>query len=153
MDMLSNKGVQWDLAVTQTFSRVIAKKPLSQYNEVKKQIIKHYDKLGCIYLLFPEFRLTTLEIHFHGVLKIIDKVKYQQNLFYLGQMGFSKIKFMDKPEKWFEYCMKDYVTNQKTLGFNNIELDNINQYEDWIRSNINLTLPNDIPPSLESEED
>jgi len=132
MEIVSLHGIQWDIAFTQTFSKIHTHKPLSQFNETAPHLCKTLGRMGVLYVIFPEFRLLTGDIHYHGVLKVIDKVRYQKNRYELKRYGYTCFKFIDNIDKWISYITKDYEVNQKTLGTSHITRENYDQYESQI---------------------
>lgn len=100
------KTKQWNIAYTQTFKNLKAKRPISQYREVYRQLKQQLDKMGISYVVIPEFTLRG-DIHFHGVINVIDKVKYTKNQWKLNDLGHHLLKYIDNQDEWIKYCLKD----------------------------------------------
>lgn len=94
-------------AITITIKRLHNKSPLGQFKET---IVYITDILSdsCEFELYPEWRHSTGEIHYHGAIKIVDYIKWlKSTLPSLKRLGFNCIKKMDNPKKWYEYCNKE----------------------------------------------
>lgn len=66
------------------------------------------------YILFPEFTELTSRLHYHGVIRIDDRIKFHHIKYKLDNIGITKIDKLKTPKdhiSWLVYCMKDWAVN------------------------------------------
>lgn len=103
------------LAYTQTISNLRTKMPASQFKESAPYLTKTLGR-STEYLLVPEWRTNTGEIHYHGIILVKDKVKwFKETLPALKSLGFEKIKNIDWIEKWIDYIVKEAEVANRIL--------------------------------------
>lgn len=101
----SNEVVEY--AITLTFKKLHCKSPYGQFKETAPAITKLLHR-SCKFELFPEWRHATGDIHYHGIIRIVDHIKWlKQTLPSLKGHGFILIKKIDNKSKWDEYCKKE----------------------------------------------
>lgn len=106
-------------AITVTFAKLIHKTPKGMFRETIQHLQKTLAK-SCDYEIYPEFRIVTGDIHYHGTIAIKDKIKwYKQTLPSLKRMGYVKVKKIDDLQGWTKYLQKEYSI---TKGILDIEL-------------------------------
>lgn len=118
--MVSPKNQDDDFyAYTQTFSGIphnLSAK--GQFKRYYRDVISALEK-STEFELFPEWRMTTGEIHFHGTLYIKDKIKWiKQTMPFLKRLGFIKIIKIKDLQGWLEYCQKESKIACEILGLN-----------------------------------
>jgi hypothetical protein len=97
----------WCYAVTITFKRLVLKTPFGQFKETAPYLTKLLQECAD-FELYPEWRHTTGDIHYHGCIFIWDFVKwFKRVLPSLKNQGFLLLKKIDKPDKWLTYCKKE----------------------------------------------
>lgn len=113
-------------AITITFKRLHCKSPFGQFKETAPAITKLLHR-SCRFELFPEWRHATGDIHYHGIIWIVDTIKWlKQTLPSLKGHGFVLIKKIDNYSKWEEYCIKErgvangILPDQITLPINKV---------------------------------
>lgn len=86
-----------------------------QHKEVIQYILRTFGT-GVEAIIYPELTENGM-IHYHGFLKIIDKVKYRKAQYLLRKnLGYNYFKLIDNVEKWKEYCAKDKDTMEILLS-------------------------------------
>lgn len=94
-------------AITVTFSKLLARTPNGMFKETIPELSRVL-WLSTDFLIWPEWRLATGDIHYHGVVYIYDKIKWHKStLPALKRFGFFKIKPIDNYDKWIKYCTKE----------------------------------------------
>lgn len=94
-------------AITITFSKLLARTPNGMFKETIPELSRVL-WLSTDFLIWPEWRLATGDIHYHGVIYIHDKIKWHKStLPSLKRFGFFKIKPIDNYDKWIKYCTKE----------------------------------------------
>lgn len=69
------------------------------------------------YEMYPEWRMVSGTIHYHGVIIIKDKIKWlRQTLPRLKRNGFIKIKPVREFMGWIEYCSKEAKEAKEILN-------------------------------------
>lgn len=108
-----NKVVQGKqvYAITVTFKLLHRSTPLGQFWETAPYLCKLLER-STDFVIVPEWRITNGSIHYHGVVKIKDTIKWlKQTLPRIKSMGFILIKPCDDKEgiseKWKQYYTKD----------------------------------------------
>jgi len=99
-------GTETVYAYTQTFKCLRNKRPRAQFKETIVFLTKTLAR-SCLYTIIPEWRYTTGEIHYHGILCIKDSIKwFKQTLPTLRYQGYICLKPIDNLEKWIDYIVK-----------------------------------------------
>lgn len=79
------------------------------------QILKKIRTVSKEFTLYPELGVSGSNIHFHGVIKLHDEIKwYKSVLPILKRNGFIKIKAKYN-DGWLEYCTKDWEVFKNVL--------------------------------------
>lgn len=67
--------------------------------------------------LIPEWRMTTGDIHYHGILQIVDPIKWiKHTIRALKRLGFILIKPIDNLDKWTKYYTKEENIARAIVG-------------------------------------
>lgn len=94
-------------AITVTFKRLFSKSALGMFKETAPVLTRILHQ-STSYELYPEWRHTTGDIHYHGKVVIKDYIKwFKSTLPYLKRLGFCLIKKIDNMEKWDNYLKKE----------------------------------------------
>lgn len=94
-------------AITITFGYLRCKTPQGQFKETIPYLTKILNR-SCEFQIWPEWRVTTGHIHYHGTVVIKDKIKwFKETVPQLGSLGFKLIKKIDDKTKWETYCKKE----------------------------------------------
>lgn len=105
-------------ALTVTFKYLHCKSPKGQFKETAPYLTKLLSR-STEFWIIPEFRHTTGDIHYHGVIKIKDYIKWHKStLPSLKSLGFICIKLIhkDKYDGWEEYCKEEIYIAKGLLG-------------------------------------
>jgi len=103
------------LAYTQTFKSVHSKRPMGQFRETAPYLTKLLDR-AADFIIVPEWRDTNGSIHYHGILILRDRYKWQKStLPSLKCLGFVLIKPIDNMVKWIEYFIKDALLAEQLV--------------------------------------
>lgn len=82
------------------------------YEEHSVLIRRHLNKFSSYYLLYPEFSQDA-RLHYHGVIRIKDFIKYGKTKHMLDrQVGYTNIKHLLSHIdhlRWLMYCKKEYT--------------------------------------------
>lgn len=81
----------------------------------KEEIIRQLNKCSSYYCLYPEFDDVS-RLHYHGVIKIKDMVKWHHIKYKVDKVGFAKLKKMKGHKehlRWLVYSMKNWPVNKK----------------------------------------
>lgn len=93
--------------------------PKAPFIDPNMQFSAHLERLkvlkkSTLFILIPELD-TNGRLHFHGIIKIVDSVKfYKQSLPTVKYGGFTLIKH-NPNDKWVEYCLKEYIHTSRIL--------------------------------------
>lgn len=94
-------------AITITFGYLKCKTPQGQFMETIGYITKILNR-SCEFRIWPEWRVTTGHIHYHGTVWIKDKIKwFKDTIPKLNSLGYKLIKKIDDESKWETYCKKE----------------------------------------------
>lgn len=100
----------------------------AQFSGTWKYLKKILEKCSDYYITV-EFTLQG-NIHYHGALKIKDKAEYQKAIRKIRTIvGNTFIRYIDDPERWFMYCVKDVEHYKKLLPVN-LPMINLNRDKD-----------------------
>lgn len=95
------------LALTVTFRSLHSKSPEGQLKETLPALTLLLHR-SCYFDIYPEYRITTGDIHYHCMIRIFDKIKWlKSTLPSLKGLGFILVKKIDDLEKWTSYCLKE----------------------------------------------
>lgn len=109
-----DKFDEYPIAFTQTVNFTLAKSYTGQYDEALKVLTREFGN-SCDALIFPELTLNG-RIHFHGVIKVVDRAAYFRSIARLKyKLGHNLFKLIDNVEKWKLYCLKDVATMERIL--------------------------------------
>lgn len=99
-------------AITITFKRLLSKSAFGMFKETAPVVTRILHP-STKYELYPEWRHTTGEIHYHGKIVITDYIKwFKSTLPMLKRLGYCCIKKVDNMEKWDKYLKKEmYIAN------------------------------------------
>lgn len=96
--------------------------PKFLFESYKESITKILNGFSKYYILYPEFGMKNLaqpRLHFHGIIKIHDMVKFYKTIHTLHKLvGFTKIdkiKDHNNHMKWLMYCQKEYAATHHIL--------------------------------------
>lgn len=143
-----------DYALTITFKHLHTKSPKGMFKETAPYLTKLLNR-STIFSIVPEFRHTTGDIHYHGVIQITDYIKWHKDtLPSLKRLGYVCIKmiggkscvlkrsYYDMFKGWEKYYTKeidiargllgDYFPITKEIVFKPKELKTSNVMEDYI---------------------
>lgn len=114
-----NKTVEskTEYAFTMTFKRLNCKTPRGQFYETAPYLTKVLER-STSFSIMPEWRHTTGDIHFHGILRIYDMIKWlKQTLPTLKSMGFLLLKPLKEKGKegWNDYYNKEIIIAEGIL--------------------------------------
>lgn len=105
-------------ALTLTFKYLQNKTPKGQFKETIVYLTKLLNR-STKYKLWPEWRRTSGDIHYHGVVEIKDDIKwFKETLPRLKLQGYLLIKKIDNLDKWLFYCQKDAIIASGILEIN-----------------------------------
>lgn len=106
---LKDKELSKWLAVTFTYSNIKNKTPYGQFKETVIKLIQQLQE-SCDYEIIPEWRMTSGEIHYHGIIYILlPDIWLTKTLPFLKRNGFVKIKTIDDMPKWTQYYNKNRI--------------------------------------------
>lgn len=106
-----------EYAFTMTFKRLNCKTPRGQFYETAPYLTKILER-STLFSLMPEWRHTTGDIHYHGILKIYDLVKWiKSTLPTLKSLGYLLLKPIKEgyKEGWKEYYNKELIIAEGIL--------------------------------------
>lgn len=116
-----------DYALTITYKHLHCKTPKGMFKETAPYLTKLLNR-STEFSLYCEFRHNTGALHWHGVIRIIDHIKWhKQTLPSLKSLGFICIKmigkthdlnrrYKDAMEGWINYCSKEIEIAKGLLG-------------------------------------
>lgn len=104
-------------ALTITFSDVPHNMSAkAQFKNTYKVVLKILEE-STEYSIYPEWRTTNNSIHYHGTIKIKDKIKWHKSTYRkLSRLGFIKIKKVDELKGWLKYCEKEKEVAESIIG-------------------------------------
>lgn len=109
-----DKFDDYPIAFTQTVNFTLNKSYKGQYDEALEVLVREIGD-SCDMLIWPELTLNG-RIHFHGVIKVIDKARYFRSIARLKyKLGHNLFKLIDNVEKWKDYVQKDVGTMERIL--------------------------------------
>lgn len=104
------------LAYTQTFQRIPFAGPRKQFVETAPFVTKILAR-STGFVLVPEWRTTTGDIHYHGVIVVKDRVKwFKSTRGTLKTQGFMLLKKVDDMERWIQYIAKQAADAEQITG-------------------------------------
>jgi len=97
--------------ITVTYKNMPLIRPHEQLSWTAQRLQKQLDKC-CDYIMIPELQMTGV-IHYHGVIKITDKIKYFKSVLPWIKIncGFVKVEKIVNLENIFKYMTKEYDNN------------------------------------------
>lgn len=133
-------------ALTITFKVLYRASPLGQFWETAPYLCKLLDR-STEYKIVPEWRITNGSIHYHGIVRITDNIKWlKQTLPRIKSQGFVCIKpCTDKPgidDTWERYYTKDIdiakgiLPAYLSLPISSIPSKDVIKIEDKLSTNI-----------------
>ena len=103
-------------AITITFKEIHSKTPKGQFKETYKTVCRILAQ-STDFEIYPEYRLLSGEIHYHGTIDIKDNIKWlKATLRQLKGLGFCKLKKIDDLQGWLKYCEKEMSQSQELIG-------------------------------------
>jgi len=105
-------------ALTVTFKRLHCKTPRAQYWETICDLTKTLNR-STLFCIVPEWRTTDGSIHYHGTVKIYDRIKWlKQTLPAIKRLGFVCIKPIKKDgmKGWHKYFTKEIEIAESIVG-------------------------------------
>lgn len=107
------------IAYTQTIDRGTLfgiQTPRGQYRRTAPRITKLLSR-ATEFVLVPEFRRLTGEIHYHGIIFITNSGRWLRlTRRYLKNEGFICLKYIDNMEKWIDYFTKEAQLAEELLN-------------------------------------
>lgn len=107
-----------EYAITITFKHLHCKSPKGMFKETSPYLTKLLSR-STNFSIIPEFRHTTGDIHYHGIISIVDYIKWHKStLPSLKSLGYLCIKPLknDLKDGWVKYYHKEIDIANSILG-------------------------------------